>query len=125
MNLVSLLALFAPKGTPTWALALVGELFTGIVDLSKEVSELKHLTGEQKRAALVAAVREALDELDSIPGWAGVDEAARDRILVGLTELAYQILKVTGGTTESTSDDGKYRDVRGAIRGALRQLKRQ
>lgn len=123
LDLTSLLSLLAPKGTPTWALALVGELFSGIVELVQEVNDLKGLSGDEKRLALVNAIRSALDELDSIPGWAQIDEAAKDRILIGMSELAYQILKATGGDTATKDDDGRYRIVRGAIRGAVRRLR--
>lgn len=96
MNLSRLLSALAPLGTPVWVVVLLGELFGHLPELIREADGLQGLRGAAKRAAVIAIIREALDELDSAPGWNLLDEDARDRILDGIAEIAYQITRSAG-----------------------------
>ena len=52
--------------------------------------------GEDKRHAAVSALAMVVDEhMDSIPEWEDLSEEQRDRILIGLVELSYFLIKVS------------------------------
>lgn len=127
MNLSRLLSALAPIGTPVWVLALLGEIFGHLPELIREADGLEGLRGAAKRRAVVLLVREALDELDSTPGWRLLDEGARDRILDGVAEIAFQITRSAG--TEKSSELEQpfglnWRETFRAIRKRKQELRR-
>lgn len=90
--------LFCPrkaKTIPSTMWDVIGDVLPAGWEMVQELRAADGLKGNDKRQAVVRAVRDLLDEgLDDIPGWCSLTEAARDRIIDGMTESIYQIVRV-------------------------------
>lgn len=71
---------------------VLAQLIDSTWNMVQELRAAESLTGEEKIAAVVEAIRKLADEgLDDVPGWSDLGEDARDRIISGVAETAYQI----------------------------------
>lgn len=78
--------------------ALIMTLFAVFSDVTALVADIddSELSGEIKFKAVCEGAGEIIDErLDDIPLWSEISEAARDRIVGGLVELAVQVYHAT------------------------------
>lgn len=106
----SLLSLVVPGLGQQWV-SLLSALIVGTVELVDELRDANDLDGAAKHRAAVEAVGRLVDNaLDPLPEWRELDEAQRDRILGGLVELAYLLVRAQG------SHGGALRKVRRALR---------
>ena len=72
----------------------LAEVVTAIEVAAKYLDEIDHLTGYEKRLCVVTAVRESLDELDSIPGWSDLTEEQRDKALDALVTMTVTSMRL-------------------------------
>ena len=107
--LVALFQLVWP-GAPAWLPRLGGEALPAIVALVRELDELQDRPGPQRAELVVKEVGQLLDEaLDDVAEWHELEEARRDRILLGLVELALFV-------DRASSRQGGAAHVRKALR---------
>ena len=87
--------LFVGKRGAEVASFFMQEVIPIAVDCVRHIKE-EMAEGEDKRHAAVSALAMVVDEhMDSIPEWEDLSEEQRDRILNGLVELSYFLIKVS------------------------------
>lgn len=111
----ALFGLLFPKA-PVWVVTLFVELLDAIVDFVGDLDDYQGMEGAEKMAYLVDVVGEYADDaFDDLPQWGELDEAAQDRIISGLGELALFVYR-------AVEDGASKRDIRRAARKARAKL---
>jgi len=73
---------------------ILKDVFPAVVTMVQELRSTERIKGSAKLEATTSAVRTMLDEgFDNLPWWSDLGEAQRDRIIIGQTELVYQLAK--------------------------------
>lgn len=85
-------------GVPAWVAPLLAELVPAVVRLVAKLDDREDLPGADRAERAVREVGAFLDaRLDKFPEWRELSEEQRDRILLGLVELALFVHKAAGG----------------------------
>ena len=83
-------------------LSWLPSILEGAVDVVNDLEELT-CKGEEKAKAAVKIVAAEIDEhADDVPGWGSLSEAARDRLVGGLVELALMVTRGVYGRKEAS-----------------------
>lgn len=111
--LAPLLRMIWPAAPP-WVARLLATALPAIAQLVGELDQLKDRPGPRRAAFVVEEVRLLLDaSLEGVPEWVALEEERRDRILLGLVELALLVHRVSARGRQGRVD----------LRHALRRLR--